>query len=130
MTTLSTDAPISSLRERMQNDMLMRGLRSYSLCEGTRHLCSVVVVFAGDKRRSEHPEVAFEHLALPKNTTKNLRNNSIIPYTYSGVDLSWSAQKCYSSLYARWPSFRHHPDFDGGVCEWLKITWSEASGRG
>lgn len=37
MTTLSTDAPISSLRERMQNDMLMRGLGSHTQQDYLRH---------------------------------------------------------------------------------------------
>ncbi|MER8664516.1 site-specific integrase [Mesorhizobium sp. M1148] len=38
MATLSTDAPISPLRQRMQHDMLMRGLGSHTQQDYVRHL--------------------------------------------------------------------------------------------
>ncbi|MEP4731445.1 phage integrase N-terminal SAM-like domain-containing protein, partial [Parvibaculum sp.] len=38
MATPSTDAPISSLRQRMQHDMLMRGLGSHTRQDYVRHV--------------------------------------------------------------------------------------------
>ncbi|MER8555895.1 phage integrase N-terminal SAM-like domain-containing protein [Mesorhizobium sp. M0435] len=38
MATLSTDAPISPLRQRMQHDMLMRGLGSHTQQDYVRHV--------------------------------------------------------------------------------------------
>ncbi|WP_352833963.1 hypothetical protein [Mesorhizobium sp. M0664] len=38
MATLSTDAPISPLRQRMQHDMFMRGLGSHTQQDYVRHV--------------------------------------------------------------------------------------------
>lgn len=38
MTTLQTDAPITPLRQRMQQDMLMRGLGSHTQYDYVRHV--------------------------------------------------------------------------------------------
>ena len=38
MVTLSTDAPISPLRQRMQQDMLMRGLGPHTQQDYVRHV--------------------------------------------------------------------------------------------
>jgi len=38
MTTLQTDAPITPLRQRMQQDMVMRGLGSHTQHDYVRHV--------------------------------------------------------------------------------------------
>jgi len=61
MDTLSTDAPITPLRQRMQQDMLMRGLGSHTQQDYVRH----VRRFAAFLRRSPDTATPEEIPPLP-----------------------------------------------------------------
>ena len=83
MDTLSTDAPITPLRQRMQQDMLMRGLGPHTQQDYVRH----VRRFAAFLRRS--PDTA---------TPEDIRRFQLYQHENGGKQLlarAWIGQYAY-----------------------------------